>query len=130
MEQDEITFEQTCAACPEQYDAVYQGQVIGYLRLRHGYFRVDYPNCGGDTIYEVNTVGDGCFNDDTERMFHLSKAKELLVLKHNGTLDLDTKEKCKFIIETELPLWLQDMCSKFNIPREALEAFFIEGAKL
>lgn len=39
--------EQTCYAYPEQYDVFLDGKQVGYLRLRHGYFRCDYPNCGG-----------------------------------------------------------------------------------
>ena len=64
----------TCGACPEQYD-VYaaDGQKVGYLRLRHGFFRADVPACGGETIYESQTKGDGCFADD-ERELELTKA--------------------------------------------------------
>jgi hypothetical protein len=52
-----LTFVQTCPACPEQYDAVDEtGQQVGYLRLRHGRFRVDYPHNGGTTIYEADLV--------------------------------------------------------------------------
>lgn len=66
---------QTCIACPEQYDVrkVSDGTQIGYLRLRHGYFRADCPDVGGDTVYEAHTRGDGCFDDD-ERMPQLQAA--------------------------------------------------------
>lgn len=65
----------TCPACPEQYEVFDDatGQQIGYLRLRHGYFRADYPDCGGDTVYEKYTRGDGCFEPD-ERQEELTKA--------------------------------------------------------
>ncbi len=116
----EIELVETCYVCPEQYDALYNGNIIGYLRLRHGYFRVDYPNCGGDTIYEVNTVGDGRFDNEDERAFHLNKAKEVLALKYNGTRDLDTQAKCEYILENELDLWLQDMCLKYDVSSEDL----------
>lgn len=64
----------TCGACPEQYD-VYDAddKQVGYLRLRHGYFRADYPYCGGETVYRSDTQGDGVFNED-ERMPELTKA--------------------------------------------------------
>lgn len=65
----------TCGACPEQYDVfdeVTQAQV-GYLRLRHGYFRADIDNCGGETVYEAHTRGDGIFDED-ERMPQLMAA--------------------------------------------------------
>ena len=51
----------TCGACPEQYDAFIGDKHVGYLRLRHGTFRVDDPNVGGETIYKANPEGDGIF---------------------------------------------------------------------
>lgn len=63
----------TCEACPEQYD-VYKDRVqVGYLRLRHGYFRADCPDCGGETVYTASPKGDGVFYDD-EREFYLTEA--------------------------------------------------------
>ena len=69
----------TCGACPEQYnvfDEVTKKQV-GYLRLRHGYFRADLDSCGGETVYESETNGDGTFDDD-ERMPELTAAVNAL----------------------------------------------------
>jgi hypothetical protein len=65
---------QTCVACPEQYD-VYDdlGQQVAYFRLRHGGFRVDVPDCGGDTIYTANPEGDGIFTRE-ERVRYLTEA--------------------------------------------------------
>lgn len=65
----------TCGACPEQYD-VYDEvtkKQVGYLRLRHGYFRADLDDCGGETVYEAETNGDGIFDED-ERMPQLHAA--------------------------------------------------------
>jgi hypothetical protein len=65
-----IRLVETCSACPEQYDA-FDGDVqVGYLRLRHGHFRVDVPDCGGTTIYEASPEGDGIF-DPGERDYYL-----------------------------------------------------------
>lgn len=73
-----IALVMTCGACPEQYDAFNgRGEMVGYLRLRHGRFRVDVPNCGGDTVYEAYPKGDGLFEDD-EREDHLIKACEAI----------------------------------------------------
>ena len=72
---------ETCSACPEQYDVLLDSEVVGYLRLRHGYFSA---SCGYNletTVYESNTKGDGIFEDD-ERMFHLNQAVEA-INKHN-----------------------------------------------
>lgn len=53
---------ETCSACPEQYDAFNSsGELVGYLRLRHGHFIVRCPDVGGELVYESNTEGDGCF---------------------------------------------------------------------
>jgi hypothetical protein len=69
-----IVLEQTCCACPEQYDAKLDGALVGYLRLRHGRFRVDYPECGETTVLVGYPKGDGIFEDD-ERDRWLAKAK-------------------------------------------------------
>lgn len=65
----------TCGVCPEQYDVFEEasGDQIGYLRLRRGWFRADAWFCGGMTVYEAYTRGDGCFDDD-ERMPQLTAA--------------------------------------------------------
>lgn len=69
-----ITLHKTCIACPEQYDAFDEdGEMVGYLRLRHGVFRVHYPNVGDTVVYEAKTIGDGCFDED-ERETHLRLA--------------------------------------------------------
>jgi hypothetical protein len=63
----------TCSACPEQYDAFDGDKQVGYLRLRHGTFRVDVPECGGTTIYTASPKGDGMFEGD-ERDDYLQRA--------------------------------------------------------
>lgn len=63
----------TSAACPEQYDVFDGDRQVGYLRLRHGRFRADVPDCGGETVYEANPKGDGTFGDE-ERVSFLAKA--------------------------------------------------------
>lgn len=63
----------TCFACPEQYEVFKDGKQIAYYRLRHGEFRVDFPECGGETIFEASPNGDGIF-DDNERLSYLIKA--------------------------------------------------------
>ena len=76
----------TCRACPEQYTVTLDGvaevadggsspkpTIVGYLRLRHGHFRAEAPDCGGETVYETWPKGDGIFEDD-ERLQHLMTA--------------------------------------------------------
>lgn len=61
----DYTLHETCGACPEQYDVVRDGKQVGYLRLRHGFFRADCPDCGDTTVFSTTDVkGDGIFDCD------------------------------------------------------------------
>lgn len=83
MKIDGLELIQTCGACPEQYDVLDKDHnVVGYLRLRHGYFRVDFPDSGGETIYEAHPKGDGIFEYD-EREFYLTEAVKAIKQKLN-----------------------------------------------
>lgn len=75
-----LSIKLTCAACPEQYEVFKDGNQVAYYRLRHGEFRVDYPDCGGETIYEGSPNGDGTF-DANERIVYLTKALRHLLHK-------------------------------------------------
>ena len=78
-----IRLVKTCGACPEQYDAFLGEEFIGYLRLRHGYFRADYRGNGADdTVYESSPRGDGCFASEEERVIHLNNACRVLLQRH------------------------------------------------
>ncbi len=70
----------TCSAYPEQYDAYIKGQRLGYLRLRHGVFSVEYK---GEVIYTAHPVGDGIFEAD-EREKYLKIAKKKLLKRHKN----------------------------------------------
>lgn len=59
----------TSYACPEQYDVFKGEKQVGYLRLRHGEFRVDAPDSDGETIYWAEPDGDGRFEDDERERF-------------------------------------------------------------
>lgn len=76
----DIQLVKTCEACPEQYDAYLGARQVGYLRLRHGYFRVEFPDCGGETVYETATIGDGAFTE-SERDHHLNEAKDAIAYR-------------------------------------------------
>lgn len=78
VEIDGLNLVCTSAACPEQYDVFdSSGKQVGYLRLRHGKFRADFPDCGGETVYESHPKGDGIFFED-ERESELKKAVEAI----------------------------------------------------
>jgi hypothetical protein len=66
----QLRLKMTCGACPEQYDVFNGDDQVGYMRLRHGYFRAEYR---GTVVYEANPNGDGCFRED-ERTYHLNRA--------------------------------------------------------
>ena len=67
---DGLLFRLTATACPEQYDVTDgRGRADGYVRLRHGTLRVDYPDHDGREIYR-RTYPEGqkgCFWDEKER---------------------------------------------------------------
>ena len=67
----------TCGACPEQYYAFEGDKQVGYLRLRHGCFTVECPDCGGDEVYSASPVGDGIFEED-ERDYYLRFAVDAI----------------------------------------------------
>lgn len=76
----DIELVMTCGACPEQYDAFYDGEMVGYLRLRHGVFTVDADGPWGEALYRAHPQGDGIFEWD-EREKYLHKAKKAIA-KH------------------------------------------------
>ena len=71
----------TCRAFPEQYDVVdADGNIVGYLRLRHGYFAAYMNVMDDEPVYSANTIGDGIF-DESEREFHLRNALAAIVAR-------------------------------------------------
>ena len=81
-------------ACPEQYDVFKDGEQVGYLRLRNGWFRADYPqicHSGGETIYEANPRGDGEFEDD-ERKHYLTEAINAIDVKRKSEASLSKRK--------------------------------------
>jgi hypothetical protein len=70
----------TCPACPEQYDVFNGDDLVGYMRLRHGYFRAECPV--GNIVYEAYPAGDGVF-EYNERHTHLNEASLAIIAKLN-----------------------------------------------
>jgi hypothetical protein len=84
MKIEDLELVATCCACPEQYDVYCDSKVVGYIRLRHGVFRVDCPDCGGTIVLCENVESDGVFGSEEERKLELTKAKEAIVNYHNN----------------------------------------------
>jgi hypothetical protein len=40
MDIKNFLLEETCRACPEQYDIYFNGKYVGWFKLRHGIFRL------------------------------------------------------------------------------------------
>lgn len=84
--------ELTCLMCPEQWEVFDScSNQVGYTRLRHGQFRVDYPDCSGKTLLEMcsGEYGDGAFNDERTRNIYLLKAVKAIdeeILNQNPSL--------------------------------------------
>lgn len=77
--------DETCSACPEQYDAFLDGELVGYFRLRHGYFTVEFcRNPDGEEVwegvYDAEPKGDGIFEED-EREFYLMEGLKAIDAK-------------------------------------------------
>lgn len=75
--ESKIRLVQTCAACPEQYDAYIGDRFVGYLRLRHGYFRAE--NAAREIVYEDHPRGDGSFDSADERRVQLNRACDAIL---------------------------------------------------
>lgn len=84
MSESKLFFEKTCNAYPEQYDIFLNSpsNQVGYLRLRNGVLRLDYKECGGETIYsfKFNDRFKGCFSSDGERLFFITVTVTLLLV--------------------------------------------------
>ena len=87
----ELELKRTCAAAPEQYDLFRDGRQIGYLRLRHGYFRAHYPDHNSsEPVYSTGVRGDGLFYDDEERSREL-RAAAVEILRADGVENPDPR---------------------------------------
>jgi hypothetical protein len=69
---------QTSSGCPEQYNGYINDECVAYLRLRHGYFRVEYKD---EVVYTARPNGDGIFEDD-ERDKYLEEACQAILKAH------------------------------------------------
>ena len=74
-----LDIECTCSACPEQYE-MWDSEdedypQIGYLRLRGGKFTAEYPDAGGEIVFEASPEGYNFFVDGEREQFLRSAVK-------------------------------------------------------
>ena len=50
----------TCESSPEQYDAFLDEWQVGYLRMRHSWFSVSFPDAAGEQSHCV-AIRSTCF---------------------------------------------------------------------
>lgn len=75
---EDFSFHLTCGACPEQYDVRDKhGSQVAYLRLRHGTYRCDVPDCGGDTLFYAHPQGDGIFVEEEREKYIMATIREI-----------------------------------------------------
>lgn len=89
-------------SCPEQYDVFDGDKKVGYLRLRHGYFRAECYDDEGHAVevYAADTRGDGHFEDD-ERDEYLTAAVHAIdkfLRRHEIGTDITTS-----VTDTPMP---------------------------
>lgn len=86
-----LEFEKTCCACPEQYDVYFNDRQVGYIRLRYGVLRVDYPECMDETIYSEKIGGEymGEFEFNGQRDYYLKFIADLIWerIRQEGTYE-------------------------------------------
>lgn len=80
-----FNFENTCAACPEQYDvfdiAGVSKNQVAYIRLRWGRLSCTVPDVGGTTVYQhlFDEEHQGIFASEEERTYHLNLIREAII---------------------------------------------------
>lgn len=83
---DGLVFKPTCPACPEQYNVMDEyGNPAGYVRLRNGKLRCDFPDYGMETIYShsFENKSKGAFDDDDEKIEFLLKIAKTINKKRS-----------------------------------------------
>lgn len=111
---DRVRLEQTCYACPEQYDAFDpNGNMLGYLRLRHGNFTVECPDVGGKLVYSTQPQGEGAFYEE-EREFYLKEAVNAIKKFHGMPVQAKYVVAIASIEAGKIAQWVVDSDSELN----------------
>lgn len=81
-----MELELTCQSCPEQYElfSLLDKKIKGYFRVRWSSFTCEFPDVGGELVYEsdVDEGGwSGNFNSHEQRIEELTKAIKEIIKK-------------------------------------------------
>ena len=76
---------QTYSPRPEQYNAIFDGFLAGYIRLMDGNISVEYPACGGELLFQTNVTGE---IGEVERDHFLRLA--ITAIRHRIAIDRPT----------------------------------------
>jgi hypothetical protein len=74
-----LRFVQTCSAAPEQYDVYWGEELVGYLRMRWGHFRVECPDVGGESVLDTEEPLGFAEFEDGEREYWLGQARTAIL---------------------------------------------------
>jgi hypothetical protein len=82
-----LIFENTCYACPEQYDVFdieddeENKKQVAYIRLRWGRITCTVPDVGGDIVYDHSFEEEykGLFSSEDERSHHLNLIRKAII---------------------------------------------------
>lgn len=92
----EYRLDQTCGGCPEAYDVYVDDEKVGYLRLRHGYFRAE---CYGTVVYSTDECrGDGVFEPHERDRFLEEAVRAIHKNMHKGDDPDELRRLCRQII--------------------------------
>ena len=68
----------TCEQYPEQYDIKLGGELVGHVRIRHGYATLYSEPCGEEYYDTTDFEGDGSFYNNKERSAFKAKCNKIL----------------------------------------------------
>jgi hypothetical protein len=105
----DLSFVQTCSACPEQYDVFdKEGHQVGYIRFRWGHLTCEYPDCGGEVVYETNFDDDwqGCFSSEDDRNLFLEEIANAIHRCMNKVEHIPVKQvRCVNKLKDDMFVW-------------------------
>ncbi|MDR6548520.1 hypothetical protein J2810_004610 [Chryseobacterium rhizosphaerae] len=82
---DDIILKEIKADRMEVYHVYLNSEQVGYIQLKYGILRVEYPEAGGELLLRKFPKGDNVFELD-ERNYYLEEAKKAIVIRAINSL--------------------------------------------